>query len=56
MIQIFLLWFKRKILKVKFPQIKIGKQTKVDWQTKIDIRKNELIIGENVYLRSKKKG
>jgi acetyltransferase-like isoleucine patch superfamily enzyme len=40
----------------KFKQVKIGNNCKIDLKTVIDNRNNELIVGNNVYLRSNPKG
>lgn len=44
------------VVKLKNPNVRIGHNIRIDWQTKIDVRNNKLIIGDGVYLRSKHKG
>jgi acetyltransferase-like isoleucine patch superfamily enzyme len=38
-----------------YSNIKIGKNVNIDWNTIINTNNNKLIIGDNVYLRSKSK-
>lgn len=47
---------KQKTLKIRFPQISIGKGSIIDYNTLVRIGKNKVSIGENVYLRSNQKG
>ncbi len=52
--------FLNKITKLrrsfKFKNLKIGKNSIIDYNTKIDIHHNPLIIGDNVYIKSIAKG
>lgn len=42
-------------LKMKFKNLKVGKNCRIDWNSYIDVRQNECIIGNNVILQSLKK-
>ncbi len=49
-------FLKHKIVAMSNANIKFANGVKIDWGTNIDINGNKLELGENVYLRSLKKG